>query len=66
MKRFEVSELAALAGRALERAVAGLRDGDPESAALWLDHLVCLRALEWTREVEILAAMELGVLDGGP
>ncbi len=63
MKRLEVSELADLAGRALERAVAALRDGDPATAALWLDHLVCLRAREWTREAEIVAHMEVDLDD---
>jgi hypothetical protein len=64
-RRLEVSELDELAGKALERAEAALRDDDPATAKLWLDHLICLRALERTREVEILARMELGVLDGG-
>jgi len=66
MNRLEVSELDELAGRALARAEAALRDDDPATAKLWLEHLICLRALERTREIEIIARLELALLDGGP
>jgi len=59
-----VPELDDLADRALRRALAAARDDEPEVCLMWLDHVVCLRALERTREVEVIAAMEADIGSG--
>jgi len=64
--RLEVSELVALASRALDRAEAALRDDDPATAKLWLDHVICLRALERSREMDVIAAYEVELEGLGP
>jgi len=65
--RLSVSQLVELASKALERAEAALRGGDPEAAWAWLTHAAVLRDVERSREVEVVAAMELGLDEaGGP